>query len=440
MSNRQLPATLELFVRDDPPGQTVAKACASGEKSTAVAVIRAKKRDGSIAIACGARDACTFTLPACVCDDRNSLCANCAIGGLPRLAEDVQVSADWLIGQKLSAKVAEALIGESVTTVIEYGFCEYGACERAPFDPSKTSYPTDGICKWDQDCALGPCMPEDGNTCYYGYYGLSCAADADCDLGACVLATNPAPVSARAVDGRGTRGGSRQVFNVTLGFLQSAFYSESESLSFGPMQTGAACAALLCGNGVLDDGEECDDGNTADGDQCTSACAIPGPPTTPPPTGPPATPPPAGPPATPPPTTTTPALPPRAGCQPPSCDDGDPCTEDVCRGTICANDALPPLGIHATCAVDGAIASACGGQTIPRAVKKKLDAASAKLRRADLVGRRARRRLLAMANGFLMRAERKLGHATGVEPACVEGLRQGLAVARGRVEDLRSVK
>src|SRR5690606_18060760 len=32
------------------------------------------------------------------------------------------------------------------------------------------------------------------------------------------------------------------------------------------------CMPLNCGNGILDDGEECDDGNTVDGDGCDKYC------------------------------------------------------------------------------------------------------------------------------------------------------------------------
>lgn len=39
--------------------------------------------------------------------------------------------------------------------------------------------------------------------------------------------------------------------------------------------TSGACNASQCGNGVLDPGEECDDGNTSDGDGCTSTCTLP---------------------------------------------------------------------------------------------------------------------------------------------------------------------
>jgi len=33
----------------------------------------------------------------------------------------------------------------------------------------------------------------------------------------------------------------------------------------------------VCGNGTLDAGEQCDDGNTADGDGCSATCQLEGP-------------------------------------------------------------------------------------------------------------------------------------------------------------------
>jgi cysteine-rich repeat protein len=36
----------------------------------------------------------------------------------------------------------------------------------------------------------------------------------------------------------------------------------------------AACESESCGNGVLDVGEECDDGNVIDGDGCSSLCLL----------------------------------------------------------------------------------------------------------------------------------------------------------------------
>jgi len=37
---------------------------------------------------------------------------------------------------------------------------------------------------------------------------------------------------------------------------------------------GGACAGIACGNGLLDPGEECDDGNPSDTDGCTNACRL----------------------------------------------------------------------------------------------------------------------------------------------------------------------
>ena len=58
-----------------------------------------------------------------------------------------------------------------------------------------------------------------------------------------------------------------------------------------------------CGNGALDGGEECDDGNLAGGDCCSATCQLEG------------------------------AL--------GSCDDGDPCSQDSCGTGGCQNDAAP---------------------------------------------------------------------------------------------------
>jgi cysteine-rich repeat protein len=46
----------------------------------------------------------------------------------------------------------------------------------------------------------------------------------------------------------------------------------------GATSTGAASSSggAVCGDGVVDPGEACDDGNTDDADGCTNACALPG--------------------------------------------------------------------------------------------------------------------------------------------------------------------
>ena len=41
-----------------------------------------------------------------------------------------------------------------------------------------------------------------------------------------------------------------------------------------PAARAAAAAPSVCGNGVLDGGEDCDDGNAVGGDGCSAACAV----------------------------------------------------------------------------------------------------------------------------------------------------------------------
>jgi cysteine-rich repeat protein len=65
------------------------------------------------------------------------------------------------------------------------------------------------------------------------------------------------------------------------------------------------CWLPACGDGVLDPGEACDDGNLAAGDCCSATCQL------------------------------------EASLG--SCDDGDPCTQDSCGESGCANAAEPAL-------------------------------------------------------------------------------------------------
>jgi cysteine-rich repeat protein len=57
-----------------------------------------------------------------------------------------------------------------------------------------------------------------------------------------------------------------------------------EECDDGNTADGDGCSASctnevtpVCGDGILQSGEECDDGNTADGDGCSATCATEGP-------------------------------------------------------------------------------------------------------------------------------------------------------------------
>jgi cysteine-rich repeat protein len=90
---------------------------------------------------------------------------------------------------------------------------------------------------------------------------------------------------------------------VTGDFLFSTFLG-----SGGRVIAVRGFATSFCGDGVVDSGEQCDDGNTADGDCCSSTCAL--------------------------------------DVDGTSCDDGDGCTtNDVCSGGACGGSADALCGV-----------------------------------------------------------------------------------------------
>jgi cysteine-rich repeat protein len=80
-----------------------------------------------------------------------------------------------------------------------------------------------------------------------------------------------------------------------------------------------------CGNGIIDPGERCDDGNTTSGDGCSSTCQF-------------------------------------EGCagDPSQCNDGNPCTDDLCVQGVCAHhDNTDPCNDGSACTTG----DVCGGGT-----------------------------------------------------------------------------
>ncbi|MFM8409674.1 MAG: M12 family metallo-peptidase, partial [Alphaproteobacteria bacterium] len=121
--------------------------------------------------------------------------------------------------------------------------------------------------------------------------------------------------------------------------------SSNINLTFGPQVSaviragaeGNACITTPCGNGILDPGEDCDDGNTVDGDCCSATCTFE----------------PVGSP----------------------CDDGEQCTSgDACDSGVCAGTALPngsTCSDGSACTTDACSSGTCVGTAAPAIVCKR---------------------------------------------------------------------
>lgn len=130
------------------------------------------------------------------------------------------------------------------------------------------------------------------------------------------------------------------------------------NLTFGPSVSaviragaeGSACITTPCGNGVLDPGEDCDDGGTVDGDCCSATCTFE----------------PVGSP----------------------CDDGEQCTTgDACSSGACAGTSLPDGSTcddGSACTTDACASGACVGTSAPAVVcKQPMEAGKAFLQLLD---------------------------------------------------------
>jgi putative FmdB family regulatory protein len=187
-------------------------------------------------------------------------------------------------------------------------------------------------------------------------------------------------------------------------------------------------ALIPCGDGALNPGEQCDDGNTVGGDCCSAACTYEA-----------------------------------AGTK---CSDGNACTmSDTCDGTgACTSGSRITCNDGEACTLDscdrtdgcrflavafadaydvydaGLRMDACAEKKLPKAVTKRFQAAEQRVRRAEKTASvKKRKRLLAAAetqlrrtNGAVKRARKKLGEA------CVAVLDRRIALARSRTQCLRA--
>jgi len=227
----------------------------------------------------------------------------------------------------------------------------------------------------------------------------------------------------------------------------------------------ASFAGGVCGNGLQDQGEACDDGNQDDDDCCTNACALPPPgspcfaPTTTTtsvpgattttttiaatttttvatPTDTTTTTAPGAAPAPPPTTSTT--LPIRCAGDA-QCDDGDPCTIDRCIDAACT--ALPRAGFDAArCAVGRVSTGLCApadlDRSFPGFLRKRVAAAQKSLAAAEVTASATRRaKLMRAADRALARVAARAGKRArrrrqSMPAACAERIERTVSAAR----------
>jgi cysteine-rich repeat protein len=169
----------------------------------------------------------------------------------------------------------------------------------------------------------------------------------------------------------------------------------------------STCAPTACGNGVPSAGEQCDDGNGSDGDGCSAGCEI-------------------------------------ECASAADCDDGDACTEDVCSAARCTSRACGTVA--ASCSVGGTRsalvdAAACAplaGKS-RSAIEKGFRNAG---RRIDKAKRLNRKRAWTLARRVdrdlrgIQRLARRLVRRRRIEVACRDEVNAQVGALRAQVRDM----
>ena len=138
------------------------------------------------------------------------------------------------------------------------------------------TYPFDPTSRLGYDPVLGPLADNGGTTLTHALLSGSPAIDAG----------NPAPPdggpgTCPSIDQRGEarpQGAACDMGAFEASLCGNGALDDGETCDDGNQADGdgcdSNCTATGCGNGIQTDGEQCDDGNTTDGDCCSSSCVI----------------------------------------------------------------------------------------------------------------------------------------------------------------------
>jgi len=212
------------------------------------------------------------------------------------LGDTCSVSVSLLAGRFVRHHEGPGFQGETVASC-PARFCFDGDCACPDAAPT--------------DCG-GRCVDLDTHPSHCGQCGEACAEGAACVGGQCSCADAAAELCADVVDPT----------------MSVCARTDNDPLHCGDCDTrcgrNVPCVSghcvppsFTCGNGVVEEGEDCDDGNTASGDSCPADCLA-------------------------------------TACGPVAvCLDGDPCTLDLCADAATGTCEFPAAADFAPCDLDG---------------------------------------------------------------------------------------
>lgn len=184
---------------------------------------------------------CTYDVAACdACGDGNidagELCDGADLGGETCMTRG-------FTGGTLAC---------NATCMLDVGACVNTLCGNAAVDTG-------------EDCDGALLAPGSSCTTFgFAMGSLSCNADCTANTTACTNCGNGAIDGAEACDG--TAFGTRTC-------MTEGFTAGSLSCSAACAISTAGCTLSACGNGTVEAGETCDDGNRGAGDGCSASCA-----------------------------------------------------------------------------------------------------------------------------------------------------------------------